>query len=138
MTDGKSHAGPVRTATWNELAARVGSEIGVSDWMQLDQRRIDGFADITGDHYFIHFDREKAASLPFGGMIAHGMLTLSLLGMMSYQVWPHIEGCKYPLNYGFDRVRFVSPVPEGARVRGHLVLTRAEILANGGTQMVTT
>jgi acyl dehydratase len=120
--------GPRHTTTFEALSARVGSEIGVSDWMRIDQPMIDAFANLTHDHHFIHVDPARAAALPFKGTIAHGFLTLSLLSMMSYQVCPSVEGARYPLNYGFNRLRFVAPVPTGSRVRGHFVLLRVEAI----------
>src|SRR5882757_6114385 len=96
--------GPRHTTTFEALSARVGSEIGVSDWMRIDQPMIDAFANLTHDHHFIHVDPVRAAALPFKGTIAHGFLTLSLLSMMSYQVCPSVEGARYPLNYGFNRL----------------------------------
>ena len=121
--------GPLTTLPWDAIVARVGTELGVSDWITVDQRTIDAFADVTGDRYFLHVDpRRAAAQLPFGGTIAHGMLTLSLLPRMSYQACPFVEGARTPLNYGFDRVRFVAPVPAGSRVRGRFVLRAAEVI----------
>jgi acyl dehydratase len=114
----------------------VGQEIGVSPWHAIDQRTIDAFADVTGDHYFIHVDPQRAAALPYGGTIAHGFLTLSLLSLMSYEVCPRIEGTRYPLNYGFDRVRFVHPVVVGSRVRGRFVLRSADIVNDQQRQAV--
>jgi acyl dehydratase len=124
--------GPVNSMSWEALAARVGAEIGASDWITVSQPMVDAFADVTGDRYFLHVDPQRAAALPFGGTIAHGFLTLSLLATMGYQVCPYVEGARHPLNYGFNRVRFVAPVPVGSRVRGRFVLRSAEIL--GPTQ----
>jgi acyl dehydratase len=121
--------GPVLSSTWDELASRVGREIGVSAWATIDQPMIDTFAKVTGDRHFIHVDPARAAQvLPSGGTIAHGFLTLSLLSSMAYQVCPTIVGVRYPLNYGFNRLRFVAPVPVGSRVRGHFVLKSAEAI----------
>ena len=104
--------GPVHTTTFEALAARVGSEIGVSAWTTIDQPMIDAFGKLTGDQHFIHVDPARAAEvLPSKGTIAHGFLTLSLLSNMAYQVCPTIEGVRFPLNYGFNRMRFVAPVP---------------------------
>ncbi len=128
--------GPVHSLSWDALAAKVGTEIGVSPWFTIDQPKIDAFAELTGDHYFIHVDQARAAALPFGGTIAHGFFTLSLLSQMSYHVCPHIEGTRYPLNYGFNRVRFVSPVPEGSRVRGRFVLRSADAIDANQRQAV--
>jgi acyl dehydratase len=96
----------------------VGAEFGPSSWIDVPQERIQAFADATGDHQFIHVDPERAAQTPFGGTIAHGYLTLSLLPAMSYEVIPHEEGDGMGLNYGLNRVRFPAPVPSGSRVRG--------------------
>ena len=114
-----------------DLRARVGEEIGVSDWLTIGQDRIDAFADLTGDHQFIHVDPERAAQTPFGGTIAHGFLTLSLLTWFAIGVRPRIEGTRHGVNYGFDRVRFVAPVPAGSRVRGRFRLTSLEERAPG-------
>jgi acyl dehydratase len=128
--------GPLHSTTWDALSARVGQEIGVSAWTRIDQSMIDTFAKLTGDQHFIHVDPVRAAALPFKGTIAHGFLTLSLLSNMAYQVCPTIEGVRYPLNYGFDRLRFVAPVPVGSRVRGHFVLKRAEAIGDNQRQIV--
>lgn len=106
-----------------DFAARVGHELGVSDWFTITQDRIDAFADCTEDWQDIHVDPVAAAAGPFGTPIAHGFLTLSLLSAMVYQV-PGIEGVKTGVNTGFDRVRFVSPVRVGAQVRGRFILAR--------------
>ena len=129
--------GPVLSTTWDELASRVGREIGVSAWATIDQPMIDTFAKLTGDTHFIHVDPARAAQvLPSGGTIAHGFLTLSLLSNMAYQVCPTIVGVRYPLNYGFNRLRFVAPVPVGSRVRGHFVLKSAEAIDAAQRQIV--
>jgi acyl dehydratase len=104
-----------------ELAAMVGHDF-VSHWLIVDQSRIDAFAKVTEDEQFIHVDPKRAAETAFGGTIAHGFLTLSLLSIMAYNALPRIEGAAHGVNYGFDRVRFVSPVPSGSRVRGHFTL----------------
>jgi len=108
------------------LRQRVGTQIGVSDWVVIDQPMIDTFANLCGDHQFIHVDPERAAGTPFGGTIAHGFLTLSLLTWFATGVRPRIEGTKHSVNYGFDRLRFVAPVPAGGRVRGSFTLDRLE------------
>ncbi len=129
--------GPVLSTTWDRLAARVGQEIGVSAWATIDQPMIDTFAKLTGDTHFIHVDPARAAQvLPSKGTIAHGFLTLSLLSNMAYQVCPTIEGVRFPLNYGFNRLRFVAPVPTGSRVRGHFVLKSAEAIDAAQRQIV--
>ena len=121
--------GPVDTITFEALAARLGQEIGVSAWTRIDQPMIDAFAKLTGDQHFIHVDPVRAAAvMPSKGTIAHGFLTLSLLSNMAYQVCPTIEGVRFPLNYGFNRLRFVAPVPVGSRVRAHFVLHKVEAI----------
>lgn len=94
-----------------------GAEFGPSSWVEVSQARIDAFAEATGDHQWIHVDRERAAAGPFGTTIGHGYLTLSLLPAMSYEVVPRQEG-GMGINYGLNRVRFPAPVPSGSRVRG--------------------
>ena len=129
--------GPLHTMTLDALAARVGSEIGVSAWRTIDQPAIDAFARITGDQHFIHVDPARAAKvLPSGGTIAHGFFTLSLLSNMAYQVCPTIEGVRFPLNYGFNRLRFVAPVPVGSRVRGRFVLKSVDVIDAAQRQII--
>jgi acyl dehydratase len=118
--------GPVLVMEKGALTARIGTEIGVSEWTRIDQAKIQAFADLTDDHAFIHVDPERARATPFGTTIAHGFLTLSLLSQMAYQVCPRIAGAKYGVNYGCERLRFVSPVKNGARVRAHFVLRAVE------------
>jgi acyl dehydratase len=118
--------GPVHKMERSELAARIGTEMGVSDWLRIDQATIQAFADLTGDHSFIHVDPEKARTTPFGTTIAHGFLTLSMLSQMAYQVCPRLIGAKYGVNYGCDRLRFIAPVKSGSRVRAHFVLKQLE------------
>jgi acyl dehydratase len=113
------------------LRTQVGEEIGVSDWLTIGQDRIDAFADLCGDHQFIHVDPERAAATPFSGTIAHGFLTVSLITWFAAGVRPWIEGTKHGVNYGFDRLRFVAPVPVGSRLRGRLRLTSLEERARG-------
>ena len=100
------------------LAAAVGEELGTSEWVVVDQERINAFADATGDHQWIHIDTEKAKQGPFGGTIAHGLLTLSLLPAFQQQIYA-VEGIRMAINYGLDKVRFPTPVPAGSRLRGH-------------------
>lgn len=109
----------------SELSALVGQEIGVSDWILVDQARISAFADCTEDHQFIHVDEEAAKRTPFGGTIAHGFLTLSLMSQMAYQVVPALVGVAMGVNYGLDKVRFLQPVRAGKRVRGRFKLVEA-------------
>lgn len=113
-------------ASIDEIRGRIGGEIGVSDWIMVDQARIDAFADATDDHQFIHVDPQAAAKTPFGGTIAHGFLTLSLLSRMSYEVMPKPDGLRMAVNYGFDKVRFLSPVRAGKRIRGRFTLASFE------------
>ena len=106
------------TMTIQQLAARTGEE-RVSDWVEVTQAMIDKFAEATGDHQFIHVDPAKAAMTPFGGTIAHGFLTLSLMPLLnSLTPQPRIEGVKMGVNYGGNKVRFLTPVRSGKRVRG--------------------
>lgn len=101
------------------LEATVGQEVGVSDWTLLDQDKINAFADLTFDPYFIHTDPARAnAETPFGGTIAHGFLTLSMLSVFAYDCLPNVARRVRGMNYGFDRIRFLSPVPAGSRIRG--------------------
>ncbi|MEN8347174.1 MaoC family dehydratase [Acinetobacter nosocomialis] len=97
-------------------------ELGVSDWLTIDQTMINAFADVTRDWQFIHIDTEKAKQTPFGGTIAHGFLTLSLLSAMAAEVLPSVEGQTSSVNYGMNNLRFLSPVPNGHRVRGRFSL----------------
>jgi acyl dehydratase len=108
--------------------AMVGKEIGVSSWHLIDQPRIDTYADVIEDHQFIHVDPERAKKeTAFGTTIAHGFLTMSLLSIMSYEVMPVIAGTTMGVNYGFDKLRFISPVRSSKRVRGRFVLAEAKL-----------
>lgn len=113
-------------ASIEEIQGRVGSEIGVSEWILVDQARIDAFADITEDHQFIHVDPERAAKTPFRGTVAHGFLTLSLLSRMAEGVMLRPDSLRMAVNYGFDKVRFMAPVRSGKRVRGRFKMLSAE------------
>jgi acyl dehydratase len=117
-----------------ELRAAIGEQLGYSEWLEIDQKRIDLFAEATGDHQWIHVDPERAASGPFGTTIAHGYLTLSLLPVFVPQIIS-VENLKMGINYGSDKVRFPSPVPAGSRVRATGVLTRVEEVKDGGVQV---
>ncbi|MET9436562.1 MaoC family dehydratase [Streptomyces sp. NPDC006551] len=119
-----------------ELRAAVGEQLGHSDWLEIEQKRIDLFAEATGDHQWIHVDPERAAAGPFGRTIAHGYLTLSLLPTLVPQIM-RVEGMKMGLNYGTDKVRFPAPVPVGSRVRAGAVLTEVTE-AGGGVQVTAT
>ena len=118
-------------ATLDEIRSRVGKEVGVSDWITVDQERIDAFADATEDRQFIHIDAAAAAQTPFGGTIAHGFLMLSLLSRMGAEAMLLPEGMKMAVNYGLDRVRFLAPVRSGSRVRGRFTLDSVEEKAPG-------
>ena len=114
--------------TLQAYQAMVGKEIGVSSWHLIDQPRIDSYADVTEDHQFIHVDPERARKeTAFGTTIAHGFLTMSMLSVMSYEVMPAIAGTTMGVNYGFDKLRFISPVRSGKRVRGRFVLAEAKL-----------
>jgi len=117
--------------------ALVGQEIGVSSWHLIDQQRIDTYAELIEDHQFIHVDPEGAKATPFGSTIAHGFLTMSLLSVMSYEVMPAIEGTAMGVNYGFDRLRFISPVRSGKRVRGRFTLAKVEMRRPNELQSLT-
>lgn len=108
-------------------------EIGVTDWMTITQAQIDAFADCTHDHQFIHIDPVAAAKTPFGSTIAHGFLTMSLLSAMAYQM-PEIDGTVMAVNYGMNKMRFVSPVKVNARIRGRFVLAKVEEIRPGEIQ----
>jgi acyl dehydratase len=118
-------------ASLEEIRSRVGQEVGVSSWIEASQSRIDAFADATEDHQFIHVDPEAAAAAGFGGTIAHGFLSLSLLSRMAAEGMLIPDGVKMALNYGFDRVRFLAPVKSGKRVRGRFTLDSIEEKAAG-------
>lgn len=119
------HGARPRQMTIEDLAASVGGEPFVSRWFLIDQPRIDAFAEITEDRQFIHVDPEAARATPFGGPIAHGFLTLAMLSAMAADARPKISGVAMGVNYGFDRLRFLAPVPAGARVRGRFKLVGA-------------
>ncbi|MEV6160980.1 MaoC family dehydratase [Streptomyces sp. NPDC052052] len=116
-----------------ELRDGVGEQLGHSEWLEIEQKRIDLFADATGDHQWIHVDPERAATGPFGSTIAHGYLTLSLLPTFVPQIM-QVEGMKMGINYGTNKVRFPSTVPVGSRLRATAVLTNVEE-AGGGVQV---
>lgn len=109
-----------------QLQGMVGTEIGLSDWLEIDQDRIDRFAEVTGDHQWIHVDQARAKAGPFGATIAHGFLSLSLLPMLSGSPFLGLSGVMGGLNYGLDRVRFLTPVKCGARVRTRVRMVSAE------------
>jgi len=118
-------------ASLEEIRGQIGREIGVSDWLVVDQARINAFADATEDRQFIHVDPAAAAQTPFGGTIAHGFLSLALLSRMAAEAMLLPDGLKMAVNYGLDRVRFLAPVKSGKRVRGRFVLDSVEEKAPG-------
>ena len=115
---------PVRSL--DEIRATIGRESGVSSWIEIDQARIDAFADATEDRQFIHIDPAMAAQTPFGGTIAHGFLTLSLLSRMGAEAMLLPDTLKMAINYGVEQVRFLAPVRSGKRIRGHFTLDSVE------------
>lgn len=119
---------------FSELEGLVGQEIGVSDWMVVDQNRINGFADVTGDHQWIHIDPERAAQGPFGTTIAHGYLSLSLLPALAATAY-RISGGRMAVNYGLEKVRFPAPVPAGSKVRARFTLKEYKALPDNGVQL---
>ena len=117
--------------TLERLRGMVGSELGVSDWWEITQERVDAFADATDDHQFIHVDAGAAARTPFGGTIAHGFLTLSLTVPMGSEVALDVGEPKMAINYGLDKVRFPAPVPVGSRIRVRVTLSGVEEVPRG-------
>ena len=124
--------------TLDEMQARIGSET-VSDWVEVTQDMIDRFAEATGDHQFIHVDPARAAETPFGGTIAHGFLTLSLMPLLSSRVpdAPHLAGARMGINYGGNKLRFLAPVRSGSRVRGRFTLLAFDEKRPGQYQQTT-
>ena len=127
--------GPVRTMTLDEVRSFTGKEIGVSDWFELDQGKINQFADLTEDHMFLHVNPEAAKATPFVSTIAHGLLTLSMMPVMAYQAMPGVSGTKMGVNYGYNKVRFMAPVKSGKRIRGHFVVQGIEDKGDGRQQI---
>jgi acyl dehydratase len=123
-------------ASSGEILAMVGMPL-VSGWVAIDQDRINLFADVTNDHQFIHVDPEAAKATPFGGTVAHGLLTLSLLPGLANEVLPVLDGTKMGANYGYNKIRFVAPVRAGKRVRAVFTLTAFDEVKPGRWQMVT-
>lgn len=117
-------------AAYNELNKLIGEEPTAGDWFEMTQERINDFADATLDHQFIHLDPEKAAQTPFGGTIAHGFLTLSMLVHLSTSIpsdFTKLEGVLMGVNYGMNKVRFVNPVPTGSRIRATAATVKVEL-----------
>lgn len=125
-----------RVISINQIKDLVGTELGVSKWMDVPQSRINLFADATDDHQFIHVDPERAAETPFGGTIAHGFLTLSMLSAMHADAVPRVEEDHFGINYGFNKIRFMAPVPVDSRVRGRFFLKEGRL--RGAGKMMTT
>ena len=122
------------TMTREELFGLVGQDLGTSDWFQLGQDRINQFADVTEDRQFIHIDPVRAADSPFGGTIAHGMLTLSMIVHLCDNFAPSVEGVRMVINYGFDRVRFAAPVKVDGRIRA--IATLIDVKERSGQMLV--
>ena len=120
----------------DELKSKIGEELGVSEWHEVTQERIDAFAEATEDHQWIHVDPERAKDTPFGGTIAHGLYTLSLGPKFSYAMFS-LEGFAFGLNYGYEKVRFPAPLPVGKRVRMRAVLSKVDDVAGGVQFQVT-
>ena len=120
--------------TLKELAACTGQTVATSDWITISQEQVNQFADATGDHQWIHVDVEKAKKGPFGGPIAHGFLTLSLLPKF-FESTIEVTESAMGVNYGLNKVRFIAPVPVGSRLRAHMKLLSAEPIDNSGYQM---
>ena len=118
-------------ASVDEIRGRIGTEVGVSEWLTIGQDRIDAFAEATEDRQFIHVDAEAAARTPFGGTVAHGFLSLSMLSRMGAEAMLIPDGLKMAVNYGLDRVRFIAPVRSGQRIRCRFVLDSIEERAPG-------
>lgn len=125
-----------RVISITEVKDLVGTELGVSEWMDVPQSRIDIFADATDDHQFIHVDPVRAAETPFGGTIAHGFLTLSMLSAMHSEAVPKLKETTFGINYGFNKIRFMAPVPVNGRIRGRFFLKEARLRGPG--RMMTT
>jgi acyl dehydratase len=129
-------AGVERPSSVADLRALEGTELGPTAWLEITQDRIDAFADVTGDHQWIHVDPERAAAGPIGSTIAHGLLTLSLAPAFMEQLMAY-DGFAHALNYGYDKVRFPAPVPVGSRVRLRATITEVADVP-GGAQVTTT
>jgi acyl dehydratase len=123
-------------ASLDELSRAAGTDLGHSDWIEIDQKRIDQFADATGDHQWIHVDPERAKAGPYGTTIAHGYLTLSLIPALAAGVWS-VDGARMGVNYGLNKVRFPAPVPVGSRVRARFELLTVDAVPDNGVQLTT-
>jgi len=121
-------------ATTEELAAAVGDSLGPGDWFPVDQTRVDGFADATDDHQWIHLDPQRAADGPYGGTIAHGFLTLSLIPALMRRLY-QVKGVRMAVNYGLNKVRFPAPLRTGSAIRAEAVIASVDPV-DGGVQVV--
>ncbi len=126
-----------RMTSIDDIKALVGQPAAASSWVLVDQARIDQFAAVTNDHQFIHVDPVAARHSPFGGTVAHGLLTLSLLPSMAYEVMPAPAGAKMFANYGYNKIRFITPVRSGSRIRGHFKLLDFSEVKPGRWQQTT-
>lgn len=126
-----------QTVTADELRALVGKDLEPSPWLSLDQERISAFAEVTEDRQFIHVDPQKAKASAFGGTIAHGLLTLSMLPSLIEKTLPALEGMKASVNYGYNKIRFLAPVRAGKRVRATFVITEFSETGPGRYQLLT-
>jgi acyl dehydratase len=120
-----------QVVSYERLLAKVGTELGVSEWLRIDQPQVDRFGELTGDLSSIHVDPAAAAQTSLGGTVAHGFLTLSLVAGLTQPHLQELEGLRFGLNYGLDKVRFLNPVPVGKRVRSRLRLAAVRIKASG-------
>ena len=114
------------TLNVDQLNDYIGEEVGISEWLLVDQERINQFAEATGDHQYIHVDSERAAQTPFGSTIAHGFLTMSLMVLMGYEGSTKLKNSVMGINYGFDKLRFINPVKVNSKIRGRFRLISAE------------
>jgi acyl dehydratase len=121
----------------DEFASATGSQLGPTDWLEISQDRVNLFADATDDHQWIHVDPQKAADGPYGGTIAHGLLTLSLMPKFSHDLY-RVDNIGMALNYGYNKVRFISPVKVGAKVRARAEITAVEEVKGGAVQATVT
>jgi acyl dehydratase len=124
------------SASLDDIKAMVGQALEPSSWVLIDQRRIDQFAQATGDFQFIHVDPERARASAFGGTIAHGLLTLSMLPILAAEVIPYPDGMKLGVNYGYNKIRFVTPVRSGQRIRGRITLAEFKELRAGRWEQI--
>lgn len=124
-------------ANIEEFAAAEGTALGATDWLRIDQDRINTFAEATGDHQWIHVDPKRAAAGPFKTTIAHGLLTLSMIPVIMHELYS-VDGVKMAVNYGFNKVRFAAPVPAGAKIRGSAVVGPVSLVPGGVQGQVNT